>query len=91
MRGMKKFLAFALAMVLVLSLMPMPAMAEGTGTTVYLRPNDNWTQANAWFAAYYFGSGDGWVKLTGPDANGYYKGTIPAGYSGRDRTLVIAV
>ena len=82
MRGMKKFLAFALAMVLVLSLMPMPAMAAETDTTVYLLPNGNWTQGDAWFAAYYFGSGDGWVKLTGPDANGYYKGTIPAGYDG---------
>lgn len=82
MKGMKKFLAIALALVLVLSVLPMPAMAEGTGTTVYLLPNGNWTQGNAWFAAYYFGSGDGWVKLTGPDANGYYKGTIPAGYSG---------
>lgn len=82
MKGMKKFLAIALALVLVLSVLPMSAMAEGTGTTVYLLPNGNWTQGNAWFAAYYFGSGDGWVKLTGPDANGYYKGTIPAGYSG---------
>lgn len=82
MKGMKKFLAIALALVLVLSVLPMSAMAEGTGTTVYLLPNGNWTQGNAWFAAYYFGNGDGWVKLTGPDANGYYKGTIPAGYSG---------
>lgn len=82
MRGMKKFLAIALALVLVLSVLPLPAKAAETDTTVYLLPNGNWTQGNAWFAAYYFGNGDGWVKLTGPDANGYYKGTIPAGYSG---------
>ena len=83
MKGMKKFLAVALALVLVLSVLPMPAKAAGTDTTVYLLPNGNWTQSNAWFAAYYFeGEANGWVKLSGPDANGYYKGTIPAGYSG---------
>ena len=83
MKGMKKFLAVALALVLVLSVLPMPAKAAGTDTTVYLLPNGNWTQGNAWFAAYYFeGETNGWVKLSGPDANGYYKGTIPAGYSG---------
>ena len=80
---MKKFLAVALALVLVLSVLPMPAKAAETDTTVYLLPNGNWTQGNAWFAAYYFeGEANGWVKLSGPDANGYYKGTIPAGYSG---------
>lgn len=83
MKGMKKFLAVALALVLVLSVLPMHAKAAGTDTTVYLLPNGNWTQGNAWFAAYYFeGEANGWVKLSGPDANGYYKGTIPAGYSG---------
>lgn len=35
--------------------------------TFYLKPNSNWTQGNAWFAAYYFDnstSQNGWVKMT---------------------------
>lgn len=81
MERMKKFLSLALALVLVLGMVPTTAAAAGTDTTVYFQAA-HWEQDDAWFAAYYFGSDNGWVKLTGPDANGYYKGTIPAGYDG---------
>ena len=40
---------------------------------VYLKPNSNWTQSNAWFAAYFFGNGEHWVGMT---ANGdVYEGS----------------
>ena len=32
--------------------------------TLYLVPNSNWTQANARFAAYVYGSGDAWYSMT---------------------------
>ncbi len=36
-----------------------------TGKTIYLKPNDNWKQAGAYFAAYFFiGDSNTWVKLT---------------------------
>ena len=31
---------------------------------LYLKPNSNWTQKNARFAAYFFGNGETWVSMT---------------------------
>ena len=39
------------------------SMWAGT-KTLYLVPNSNWTQANARFAAYVYGSGDAWYSMT---------------------------
>ena len=57
-----------------------------TNTDVlYLKPNSNWTQSNAWFAAYFFkeGSSDNyWVKMKNENPCGgsdYYKVQIPKG------------
>ena len=33
-------------------------------TKLYLEPNSNWKQANARFAAYFFGNGEAWVSMT---------------------------
>lgn len=53
-------------------------------TTVYLKPGDNWKQANARFAIHYWHEGQptGWVDMTEIDCNrDYFVGTIPAGYT----------
>lgn len=53
-----------------------PKSTEGY---LLLRPNSNWTQSNAWFAAYFFGNGEKWVKMTDDDKDGIYQVTIPQG------------
>ena len=49
--------------------------------TIYLKPNSNWTQANARFAAYFFGNGEKWVDMTDGDGDGLYEVEVPSGYS----------
>ncbi len=56
---------------LFLSLTAMAATITG-GTVLYLKPNSNWTQANARFAAYFFGNGETWVSMTDSDGDGIY-------------------
>ena len=49
--------------------------------TIYLKPNSNWTQDNARFAAYFFGNGEKWVDMTDGDGDGLYEVEVPSGYS----------
>lgn len=45
--------------------------------TLYLKPNSNWVQSDAWFAVYYWnGSTNGWTKMTDSDNDGIYEATI---------------
>ena len=49
---------------------------------VYLKPNSNWTQANARFAAYFFNNSTSqniWVDMTYNSGLGYYECQIPEG------------
>ena len=51
------------------------------GTYFYLKPNSNWTQSNARFAAYFFNNStkkNTWVSMTA-NGDGTYKVTIPDG------------
>ena len=79
----KRVLSFVLALVMVLSLVPMAAFAaEETGTTLYLKPNENWLQGDARFAVYYWNnSGNAWVDMTASDEDGMYEAVIPSGYT----------
>lgn len=45
--------------------------------TLYLQPNDNWKQANARFAAYFFGNGEVWADMTDANADGIYEVVVP--------------
>ena len=45
--------------------------------TLYLQPNENWKQANARFAAYFFNNGETWVDMTDADADGIYEVVVP--------------
>ena len=54
---------------------------EVTEKVVYLKPNSNWTQSNARFAAYFFGGsvGEKWVSMTAC-GDGTYEVHLPEGY-----------
>ena len=47
---------------------------------LYLKPNSNWVKDGATFAAYFFGNGETWVKMTDENWDGIYEVTAPAGY-----------
>ena len=54
---------------------------EVTEKVVYLKPNSNWTQSNARFAAYFWNdSGNVWVSMTDEDKDGIYEVHLPEGY-----------
>ncbi len=46
---------------------------------LFLKPNSNWTQASARFAAYVYGDGTAWYNMDSA-GDGYYKVTVPANY-----------
>ena len=54
---------------------------EVTAKVVYLKPNSNWTQSNARFAAYFWGgtTGEKWVSMTAV-GDGTYEAHLPEGY-----------
>ena len=47
--------------------------------TLYLKPNSNWTSANAWFAAYFFNDSkeETWVKMEKVGETGNYQVVVP--------------
>lgn len=54
--------------------------AVAGGETLYLKPNSNWKQANAWFAAVFVNSSwssSKWVAMTDGDGDGIYECTVP--------------
>ena len=51
--------------------------AASQPATLYLKPNSNWTQSSARFAAYFFGNGETWVGMTDTDKDGIYEVATP--------------
>ena len=53
-------------------------------TTVYFKPNSNWSQANAKFDAWTWGgsSADSWVDFSDADGDGIYEATLATGRTG---------
>ena len=79
----KRALCLVLTFVMLLTLAPVfPHAHAAEGTTVYLKPNANWLMDGARFAIYYWnGSGSAWSSMADADGDGYYEGTVPAGYT----------
>ena len=75
----KRLLSFVMVLAMVLTMLPAAAFAADS-TTLYLKPNGNWTQAGARFAAYFFGNGEKWVSMTDSNGYGVYEVEAPAGY-----------
>lgn len=80
-RILKKVLSWVMVLAMVLSFVPVGSVAAAeAGDILYLKPNSNWTQASARFAAYFFGgSGSTWVSMTDSNGDGIYEVTIPSG------------
>ena len=74
----KRLLSLVIVLAMALSMLPMIAFAEAP-TTLYVKPNSNWLQSNARFAAYFFGAGETWADCTDADGDGVYEVTVPAG------------
>ena len=55
-----------------------------SGTTIYFKPNSNWSQANAKFDAWTWGgsSADSWVDFTDSDGDGIYEALLATGRTG---------
>ena len=54
---------------------------QPTDTILYLKPNANWKQDNARYAAYFFGNGDTWVDMTLVEGEtDIYAVTVPSGF-----------
>lgn len=49
-----------------------PEVTGGEPGYLFLLPNSNWTQANARFAAYFFGNGEKWMSMTDTNKDGIY-------------------
>ena len=77
MKTMMNSRIFGLLVVMLLSIMSVFGADITGGTKLYLKPNSNWTQSNAWFAAYFFGNGEKWVKMEESDCKGVYEVTSP--------------
>ena len=61
---------------------------EVTENVLYLKPNSNWKQSNARFAAYFFNNaGNAWVSMVDSDSDGIYEVNIPEGYTFGDNVI----
>jgi hypothetical protein len=52
---------------------------ETTPMLLFFVPSSNWQEADARFAAYFFGDGEAWVSLTDTNGDGVYECAIPSG------------
>ena len=82
-KTMMRVFSLLLCLCMVLVYIPVSAFAVTMtgGEVLYLKPNSNWTEANARFAAYFFGNGNPeWASMT-PVAGetNLYEVTVPAG------------
>jgi len=76
----KRILSLVVVLTMILAMAPTATLAAEAGTTLYLKPNANWLNDGARFAAYFFGNGDTWVDMTDADGDGYYECEAPEGY-----------
>ena len=74
----KRLLSLVIVLAMALSMLPMVSFAAAP-TTLYVKPNANWLQSNARFAAYFFGAGEKWVDCTDADGDGIYEVVLPTG------------
>ena len=58
-KRISKLFSILLALCMIVSMVPVAAFAADVPSKLYLKPNSNWTQANARFAAYYFNDSTG--------------------------------
>ena len=79
-QGMNRIFAVLLVLCLLIGTGSVAAIAT-TANTLYLKPNSNWLNSGARFAAYFFESGDCWVDMTDSDGDGIYECAVPDGFT----------
>ena len=79
-KRISKFLSALLVIGMIISMIPAVATAA-TASTLYLKPSTNWLEADARFAAYFFGNGEIWVDCVDTNGDGIYEVEVPAGYT----------
>ena len=86
MKLFRKAMLAVITMVLAVVAIVVPAnrtteVEAATPETLYLKPNSNWTQSSARFAAYFFGNGETWVSMSAVEGEtDLYSVEAPAGY-----------
>ena len=81
MKAMMNSRIFALLIVMLLSVMSVFGADINECTKLYMKPNSNWKQSKAWFAAY-FCNGTAtatWVKMTDSNNDGIFEVEAPSG------------
>ena len=75
----KKHMKHNLLKSVILSVILLLGVNSVWGAEIYLKPNSNWTQSNARFAAYFFGNGEKWVSMT--CYRDFYSVEVPSGFT----------
>jgi hypothetical protein len=76
-KAMLAVVTFVLALVAFVAPVRHTNVDAAQPATLYLKPNSNWTQGSARFAAYFFGIGETWVSMTDADKDGTYEVVVP--------------
>ena len=81
-KHLSKFFCLLLVICMVIAMLPVVALAGPVTprpSKLYLKPNSNWLEADARFAAYYFSdNSDGvWESMSDPDGDGIYEVPVP--------------
>ena len=84
-KRISKFLSVMLVICMVISMIPAVVFAASLSTlpsTLYLKPNSNWLEADARFAAYYYGTNSSgvWESMSDPDGDGVYEAPVPTNF-----------
>ena len=82
LRAFNKFLSVMLLLCVIISIIPANVLAgpvTSRPSTLYLKPNSNWLEADARFAAYYFSDNSNgvWESMSDPDGDGIYEVPVP--------------
>ena len=83
-KRISKFLCAMLVICMVVSMVPAAVFAASLSpypSKLYLKPNANWLEADARFAAYYFGGNNTngvWESMTDSDGDGIYEVPVPS-------------
>ena len=78
---LRRTICILLMSCMIISLLPVTAFAI-TPEVIYLKPNANWVNTTARFAAFFYGGGNEvWVDMTATDCDGIYECAVPDGYT----------
>ena len=82
-KHLSKFFCLLLVICMVIAMLPVVALAGPVTprpSKLYLKPNSNWLEADARFAAYYYSGSDAgvWEDMSDPNGDGIYEVSVPS-------------